>query len=274
MLKPGPKLTSRLGHIAAEVKAFMALHASPAHLRAVAAHALDTVFPPHGFDDADEARQGVGLAADTWAGIRFLDREGCNMCARPFDSGLWFGEGALCEFCQAKPFPFGRTRAACLYGDKSRDLILRFKRADRLDLAPMLSRWLERAAADILDEAEVIVPVPLHPFRLFERRYNQAAELARPLAGRIGKTFLADALARTRMTPRQGASAEKRWANVRGVFAATRAGRKRLEGRRIVLVDDVFTTGATARACAEALLAAGAASVDIAVLARAVQTSL
>ena len=265
-----PRLTSRLGHIAAEVKGFVADHASLARLRAAAGHALDTVFPPHGFDDGGEARQGVGLAAANWSCIRFLEREGCDMCARPFDGGLHFGAGAWCQACQDAPFPFRRTRAACLYDDASRDIILRFKRGDRLDLAPMLVRWLERSAADILDAADAVVPVPLHPWRLFERRYNQAAELARPLARLAGCTYLADALRRTRLTPRQGRNAGQRLLNVRGAFAVPPAGERWLRDRHVVLVDDVLTTGATARACAEALLAAGARQVDIAVVARAV----
>ncbi|MEI9906172.1 MAG: ComF family protein [Asticcacaulis sp.] len=246
----------------------MSERASLSHVRAGLSGALDMIFPPHGFDDTDMARLGIGLGADTWSAIRFLDGEGCDMCARPFENGLHFGAGALCEPCTAKPFPFRRTRAACLYGDASRDIILRFKRADRLDLAPMLVRWLERTAADLLADAEVVVPVPLHPLRLLQRRYNQAAELARPLARHAGKTCLPDGLLRTRMTPRQGASADARWANVRGAFAVAKAAAKRIAGRKVVLVDDVFTTGATVRACTEALLSAGAASVDVAVLAR------
>lgn len=264
-----PKLSSHLGHVAAEVKAFVAERASLSRLRAVAAHALDTVFPPHGFDDGPTARQGVGLTAEAWSGIRFVDGEGCDMCARPFEGGLHFSGGALCTFCEARPFPFRRTRAACLYGDGSRDIILRFKHGDRLDLAPMLVRWLERAAGDLIHDADVIVPVPLHPLRLLKRRYNQAAELARPLARNNRRVFLPDALKRTRMTAPQGQ--KDRRANVRGAFAADG---KRLHGRRVLLIDDVMTTGATARACAETLLAAGAASVEVAVLARAVNAEL
>ncbi len=264
-----PKLISRVGHVAAEVKAFVTDRVSLSHIRAAASHVLDTVFPPHGFDDDTSARQGVGLAAEGWAGIRFLDGEGCAMCARPFVSdiysGLHFGEGALCTACQEKPFPFARARAACLYSDASRDIILRFKHGDRLDLVPMLVRWLERAAGDLIRDAEVVVPVPLHPLRLLKRRYNQAAELARPLARNAGLAFLPEALKRTRMTAPQGS--RDRHANVRGAFAASGKG---FQGRRVLLVDDVMTTGATARACAETLLGAGATCVDVAVLARAV----
>lgn len=262
------KLSSRLGHVTAEVKAFVADRVSLAQVHDLAARALDAIFPPHGFDDGDGARQGVGLSAGRWAGIRFLDGEGCDMCARPFEQGLHFGLGAHCDVCERKPFPFRRTRAACLYGDVSRDIILTFKHGDRLDVAPMLTRWLERAAPDVIAGADAVVPVPLHPFRLFRRRYNQAAELARPLARHAGLRFMPDALRRTRMTAPQGQ--KDRHANVKGAFLASSA----VDGRRILLVDDVMTTGATASACAEALLKAGAVSVDVAVLARAVHTGL
>ncbi len=261
------KLSSRLGHVAAEVKAFVADHISPAQARASTGHALDMIFPPHSFDDDTGARQGVGLSADRWGAIRFLDNEGCDMCARPFEQGLHFGPGARCEPCDRKPFPFRRTRAACIYGEASRDIILAFKHGDRLDLAPMLTRWLERVAPDLIRDADTVVPVPLHPFRLFQRRYNQAAELARPLARHTGLNFRPGALRRTRMTAPQGQ--KDRHANVRGAFTASPAA----EGRRILLIDDVLTTGATAAACAAALLQAGAASVDVAVLARAVMAT-
>ena len=269
-----PRISSHLGQIAAEVKAFVADHAAPSQLRATAGRLLDGLFPPHGFDDHDGARQGVGLHANSWSGIRFLDREGCDMCARPFGHGLHFGPGALCDACTDKPFPFRRARAACLYNDASRDIILRFKHGDRLDLTPMLVRWLERSAGDLIDDADVLVPVPLHPFRLLSRRYNQAAELARPLASLRGKAFLPDALQRIRRTPRQAKSAAERRANLRNAFAVTASGRKRIDGRRVVLIDDVLTSGATASACAQVLLDAGALSVDIAVLARAAHTNL
>ncbi len=115
------------------------------------------------------------------------------------------------------------------------------------------------------------MPVPLHWRRLFSRRYNQAAELARPLARRFGKPFLPDGLRRIKPTKQQGhASAQARWDNVKNAFAVTPAAARRIAGKQVVLIDDVFTTGATLRACARELLKAGASQVDIAVLARAV----
>lgn len=269
------KLVFRLGHIAAEVKDFVDDRFSLARVRGAVTDALDVIFPPHGFEPHDDNpdRDGLmqsGIAAGAWSRIRFLADEGCDMCARPFQGGLHFGAGALCSACVDKPFPFSRTRAACLYTEASKDMILQFKHGDRLDLAPMLMRWLERAGADIFPAADALVPVPLHPSRLRQRRYNQACELARPLSRHVGCTFLPDTLKRTKATKQQSHSAELRWANVRTAFAVSKAGEKQVTGKHLVLIDDVFTTGATLRACANTLLKAGAKQVDAVVLARAV----
>ena len=270
-----PRLSSRLGHIASEVKEFVGDRVSIAHIRAVTTQLADMVFPPHGLAGEADDTGSIGMEAALWSKIRFLEGDGCEMCARPFDSGLHFGHGALCQTCSDAPFPFSRTRAACIYGEASKGVILAFKHGDRLDAAPMLTRWLERAAADVLDEADIIVPVPLHWQRLWSRRYNQAAELARPLAKRFGKSFLADDLRRIQVTKQQGhASAQVRWDNVKNAFRVTPGGVKRIAGKRVVLVDDVFTTGATLKACARELLKAGAVQVDVAVLARAIRETL
>jgi ComF family protein len=267
------KLSSRLGHIAAEVKDFVARHGSfaprSAQCREMLGRGLDLVFPPHGFNGGMDALQQAGMAANAWSRIRFLDNEGCDMCARPFD-GLHFGVGALCEACEAKPFPFLKARAACIYSDASREMILGFKHGDRLDLRPMLVRWLQRAGAEVLADADAVVPVPLHWTRLFQRRYNQSAELARPLARLSGLAYLPDGLRRVRMTKQQGRTPEARWDNVRTAFAVTASEEKHIRDKRLVLIDDVFTTGATLKACAATLLEAGARRVDAVVLARAV----
>ena len=261
--------------MASEVKAFAAHHWTPSHLRHGLAHAIDIVFPPQGLErggdpldmTVPEPLLQAGLAGDAWSRIRFLEGEGCDMCARPFE-GLYPGIEGMCEACLEKPFPFTRTRAACLYDEASRDLILRFKHGDRTDLAPLLSRWVERAGAAIFKEADALVPVPLHPSRLRQRRYNQAAEIARPLARRLGRIYLPDGLVRRRKTLPQTKDADQRWANVRGAFAVTPAGAKRIDGKAVVLIDDVFTTGATLRACADVLLKAGARRVDCVTVAR------
>jgi len=177
--------------------------------------------------------------------------------------------GGRCAACLAQPRAFARARAACLYDDASRDLILKFKHADRIDLARLFARWIGRAAAELLAEADAVAPVPLHPTRLLGRRYNQAAEIARPLARTHRLVYLPDALVRARRTDSQGGkSGSGRRRNVAGAFSVPDARRRQVEGRRVVLIDDVLTTGATAEACAKALLKAGARSVDVAVVAR------
>jgi len=169
----------------------------------------------------------------------------------------------------ARPRAFDRARAACLYDEASRDLILKLKHADRTDLAGLMARWLSRSARPLLADVDVVVPVPLHRWRLLRRRYNQAAEIARPLARGQGLAFLPDALERVRDTATQGGkSATGRRRNVAGAFAVRETMRDRLAGRRVLLVDDVLTTGATAQACARALKTAGAAAVHLAVIAK------
>lgn len=206
-----------------------------------------------------------GFSADAWGRIRFLDGPVCDGCGVPFE----FDPGDRCAACLAKPRAFDAARAACLYDETSRDPILKLKHADRLDLAPMLARWISRAARDLIEEADAIAPVPLHRFRLLHRRYNQAAEMARPLAAMTGTPYLPDALVRRRDTATQaGKSGSGRKRNVAAAFEVPASRRKQVEGLRILLIDDVLTTGATAEGCARALKAAGAARVDLAVVAR------
>lgn len=228
--------------------------------------ALDLIYPHRALDD-DAPVQTPGLSVEGWSRVAFLDDPVCDGCGTPFEFSL--GPGALCAACLAKPRAFDRARAACLYDDASRGLILQLKYADRTDLSRLFAAWISRSARDLLAGADAIAPVPLHPSRLFRRRYNQAAEIARPLARGQGLPFLPDALERVRDTAIQGGkSAAGRRRNVAGAFAVRETMRDRLAGRRVLLVDDVLTTGATAQACARALKAAGAAAVHLAVIAK------
>ncbi|HYB10194.1 MAG TPA: ComF family protein [Alphaproteobacteria bacterium] len=150
--------------------------------------------------------------------------------------------------------------------------MLGFKHGDRLHGAPAYGRWMARAGAMLLADASVIAPVPLHWTRLFRRRYNQSALLARVLAEISGVPFAPDLLVRHRRTPPQGRlSAVERRRNMRGAFALNKRFAMRIGGRRVLLVDDVFTTGATVNACAGVLLEAGAEDVDVLTLARVVR---
>lgn len=219
--------------------------------------------------DSREATAFMGLSPKAWGQIVFLEDPVCDGCGAPFEVEPGSLGPDRCAPCQTHPFSFARARAACLYDEASRPLILRYKHGDHQAFAPLFAGWIARAAAPLLDQAEVIMPVPLHPLRLLKRRFNQAAEIARPLARDNGLDYLPDILIRVKATASQGSkSAAQRRQNVKKAFAVTRKGQDRIRGRHILLIDDVFTTGATAEACARALIAAGASSVDLAVVAR------
>ena len=161
------------------------------------------------------------------------------------------------------------------YDDASRAMIIGFKHGDRTEAAPAFGRWLARAGAELLAEADLVMPVPLHWTRLFLRRFNQSALLATAVAGLTDRPVEMGLLRRRRRTPSLGhLSAHQRRRTVAGAYAVPEKARARLEGRRVVLVDDVLTTGATAGACSRALLRAGASSVDLLTLARVVRPAI
>lgn len=205
-----------------------------------------------------------------WTSLDFLGAPQCAQCGVPFAHDR--GQGAQCGACLAAPPLWRRARAAMVYEGAARTALLRFKLADRQHLAAMMADAMARAArADaLLQPGVLLVPVPLHRWRLWRRGFNQALLLARALAQSSGADLSIDDLMRVRATrPSVGLGAEARAANVRGAFRVRNA--QRMSGRAVVLVDDVLTSSATAAACTKALLAAGAASVDILTFARVVR---
>ncbi len=241
-----------------------------ARLRAPGRALLDLILPPRALDHG-AATQTPGLSAEAWQRIHFLEAPVCDGCGVPFEHDL--GEGVRCAACSSRPRVFSRARAACLYDDASRELVLQLKHADRTELAGLLTHWLSRAAAELIEEADLIVPVPMRALRLLRRRYNQAAELARPLARRWRKPYAPQVLMRLKGDSQAGKSASGRRRAVAGAFQVPARCKAQVEGRRVLVVDDVMTTGATAEACARTLLRAGARAVDVAVVARVSETA-
>lgn len=209
------------------------------------------------------------LCADCFGRLTFIGDPACHRCGLPFETEGEAGHQRLCASCLTHPPAFARARAALTYDEPARRLLLPFKHADRTELARLLAMLMHRAGLSLLAEADLLVPVPLHRRRLVQRRYNQAALLTGRLAALSGRPWAADVLRRRRATQPLGPlTAVERRRAVAGAFTVNVAALPRLRGQRLLLIDDVLTSGATASACAEALIAAGALRVDVLVVAR------
>jgi len=204
-----------------------------------------------------------------WTGLRFIDKPYCAVMGTPFSHDL--GEGSLSAEAIADPPPFRRARAAVIHGGVPRHMVHGLKYRDRTDLAPWMARWMVRAASELVAECDVIIPVPLHPHRFWTRRFNQSAELARAMATQSGRPFAPEALVRVKRTRQQvGLNSNERAANVRGAFHVPEKREIDVAGRAVLLVDDVYTTGATIKAASRALLRAKATAVDVVTFGRVV----
>ncbi len=215
-----------------------------------------------------------GLCGPCWGSLSFISRPYCERTGAPFshDPDRVFGDGWVSAEALADPPAYDHARAAVTFDDVARGLVHKLKYADRLDLAAPLARLMLQAGTDLTATAEIIVPVPLHPLRLWRRKFNQAALLARHIGAATGLRVDSTALVRRRRTPSQTALGRAaRRANVAGAFAVQQSATHRIEGRRVLLVDDVYTTGATLDVCALALRRAGAAGVDALTFARVVE---
>lgn len=241
-------------------------------LRSSARAAFDVLLSPRCPACGDPVTMPDTVCRPCWSRLTFIGAPCCAVCGSPFDSPA---AAPVCAGCLADPPVWARARASLRYDDASRPLIVGFKHADRPHLAVLFAAWMSAAGGDLLDDAPLLVPVPLHRWRLLARRYNQAAELANALARRAALPVSTDALVRVRRTPSQGRlTASQRSRNVRGAFAVPQRSAPAIRDRRVLLIDDVLTTGATAGACARALMRAGAASVDLLTVARVVRAGL
>ena len=231
---------------------------------------LDSVLPPLCLGCNEIVAEPGALCAACWPSFSFIAAPQCSRCGVPFAEEV--GAEAQCGACLRRPPRFRKARAALVYDDKSKRLVLPFKHGDRTDMARACGRWMARAGGELLAEAELIAPVPLHWRRLFTRRYNQALLLARGVARHTAIEVAPDLLKRARWTGSQGGlRAEERRRNVRRAFTLHPRWRAAVQGKAVLLVDDVLTTGATAEACALALQRAGARHVDVLTLARVIR---
>jgi ComF family protein len=216
-----------------------------------------------------EPVDGAGLCAACWSKLSFIAPPYCERLGIPFPFDG--GPGLLSMEVIADPPAYRRARAAVRYDDIARKLVHALKYGDRLDLAPLMGRWMANAGRELLADADAIVPVPLHWRRQWARRFNQSALLAEIIAKANGRAVAHGALKRVKATPQQvGLDKSGRAQNVQGAFRVSGEGKAEVAGRNLLLVDDVLTSGATVDACARALLRGGAASVDVLVFARVV----
>src|SRR6201996_3243047 len=247
--------------------------ALPAHLKRAAGvtlgvlrGALDLALPQL-CAACREPVKGNGLCPGCWSKLSFITRPYCERLGIPFVYDP--GPGILSMEAIADPPAYHRARAAVRFDEISRRLVHALKYADRLDLAPMMGGWMRNAGGELLADADALVPVPLHWRRLWARRSNQSAMLAAAISAESGVPVVSGVLKRVKPTAQQvGLSRSERAANIQGAFRVAAEDRGTVARRRLVLVDDVLTSGATVDSCARALLRAGAASVDVLIFAR------
>ncbi|MGD9616874.1 MAG: ComF family protein [Alphaproteobacteria bacterium] len=240
----------------------------PTPLHRIGRAVIDSVLPPCCLGCSITVDEPDALCATCWNAMNFFAAPWCAVCGLPFAHPM--GEGAVCGACAGRKPHWDRARAVMRYDKHSRALVLSLKHGDRTHLARSLGRWMWRAGSEVLDGADLLVPVPLHWTRLFARRYNQATLLAHAIHAAGGPPVAPDWLGRRRRTPSQGRLGPlARARNVRGAFMLHRG--RSIAGKRLVIIDDVMTTGATADECARVLRRAGAGWIGVLTLARAVR---
>ena len=223
---------------------------------------IDFLVPPKCLVCREAVLEPASLCLSCWENLKHIDIPYCNVLGTPFAYDQ--GEGAVSPAALAEPPNWDRARAAVAYDDASRHIVHALKYRDTMEAGLLMARLMARAGRQVIQEADVIIPVPLHRFRLWSRRFNQAAFLSQQLSRQFAKPYRTDMLVRSKASRSQvGLSFDERRKNVAKAFQATLEGAGQIAGRRVLLVDDVLTTGATVESCAVVLKEAGAANVDV-----------
>lgn len=230
---------------------------------------LHAVFPPECLNCGAPVEGDFALCGPCWAETPFILGAACDLCGKALPGQTADGERLVCGECHAIARPWEKGRAVMGYAGVGRKLVLGLKHGDRAEVARAAGPWLARAGADLLSDDPLLVPVPLHRWRLTQRRYNQSALLAKSMASVTGIQVALQALRRTRATPTQdGRDRDGRFANLADAIQPHPRHGKALEGRAAILIDDVMTSGATFAAAAEACRMAGAVHLRVLALAR------
>ena len=234
---------------------------------------IDFILPPRCIVTGEMVDKQGMISPAVWGRLNFISSPYCDCCGFPFDYDVeGVSDGSLCAKCLKYPPKFDKARAALIYDDASRDIVLGYKHGDQTYAVPTFIPWLERAGADIFDGIDYIMPVPLHPLRLLRRRFNQAGLIAQYLAKELRITCLVDGLKRVRATPTQGhLEKAERKRNVRNAFRMRDKYIPDLKGKNILLIDDVFTTGATINECTKELRRHDVNEVRVLTLARVIK---
>jgi ComF family protein len=233
---------------------------------------IDIILPPRCVLTGEKVDHQGTVSPKAWSELSFIANPLCHVCGFPFDFETDGKSEALCAACLKEAPPYSFARSALVYDDASRDFVLAFKHGDQTHAVVTMIPWLKMAGAEFLGQADVIMPVPLHRWRLLRRRYNQAAIMAQFLGKEAGIKVALDSLRRHRATPTQGhLKANERARNVKSAFSINPKKQDSVRGKKIVLIDDVFTTGSTVKECTQVLLDAGASHVYVLTLARVVK---
>ncbi|KAJ57281.1 competence protein ComF [Actibacterium mucosum KCTC 23349] len=231
--------------------------------------AVRMIFPPECVSCRAPVDTEFALCGDCWRDTPFIVGAVCDQCGTPVPQGDEADEDLRCDDCLRKPPPWSRGRAAVLYSDNARSMVLGLKHGDRQDLARPMSEWMARAARPILQKDMLVTSVPLNRWRLLKRRYNQSALLAQRIAQDAGLDYCPDLMLRPRATPKlDGKDAAAREETVSGALKLHPRHRDRAHGRHVLIVDDVMTSGATLSEATHILRAAGARNVSVLVFAR------
>jgi ComF family protein len=235
------------------------------------AQLVDMILPPRCVVTGQAVDIQGMISPEAWKDLGFIAAPFCVCCGIPLEFEV--EKDSFCASCVDEPPFFDSARSALTYNDTSRSIILRFKHADQIHIVHSFTPWLKRAGKEMLPKADFLIPVPLHRYRLLRRRYNQAALIAKALAVSERIPCLPDAMLRNRATPSQGHMRyNDRQKNVRNAFTVNTKHALKLVGKTVVLIDDVYTTGATVKECAKALRKAGVANVHVLTLARVVRS--